>query len=79
MPNGTWCKFLKRVYILQLGLGTLGLLQDRLHLGRLHDVALDLQLAAHEQALGVGLSGHELCEVGVGEVEGDYHETVISM
>lgn len=55
---------------LQLGLA-LSLLEDRLHLGRLHDVALDLELAAHEQTLGVGLAGHEGGEVCVGEGEGD--------
>lgn len=55
---------------LELGLG-LGLLQDGLHLGGLHDVALDLELAGHEQALGVGLADDEVGEVGVGEREGD--------
>jgi hypothetical protein len=63
--------FVKRVSkSSQLGTA-LGLLQDRLHLGRLHDVALDLQLAAHEQTLGIGLAGNELGEIGVGEGEGD--------
>jgi hypothetical protein len=55
----------------QLGLG-LGLLQDGLHLGGLHDVALDLELAGHEQALGVGLAADETGEVGIGQGEGDY-------
>ena len=50
----------------------LGLLKDRLHLGSLHDVALDLELAAHEQTLGVGLAGNQALEVAVGEVQGDY-------
>jgi hypothetical protein len=54
----------------QLGLG-LGLLQDGLHLGSLHDVALDLELAGHEQALGVGLAADEAGEVGIGQGEGD--------
>lgn len=74
MPNGTCGELLKGVYNLQLGLGALGLLQNRLHLSRLHDVALDLQLAAHEQTLGVGLSSNKLGEVGIGEVEGDYDQ-----
>ena len=60
----------KRGY-LKLSLA-LGLLEDRLHLGSLHDVALDLELAAHEQTLGVGLAFHQALEVGVGEVQGDY-------
>lgn len=55
---------------LQLGLA-LSLLEDRLHLGRLHDVALDLELAAHEQTLSVGLASHEGGEVCVREGEGD--------
>lgn len=57
----------------QLGLG-LRLLQDRLHLGRLHDVAADLELAGHEQALGVGLAGDQGAEVLVGEQEGNCAE-----
>jgi len=61
---------MKRVSNLQLGT-TLSLLQDRLHLGRLHDVALNLQLATHEETLGVGLSGDELGEVLVRQVESD--------
>lgn len=56
---------------LQLGLA-LGLLEDGLHLGGLHDVALDLELATHEQTLSVGLAGDEGLEVLVGEGEGDY-------
>lgn len=55
---------------LQLGLG-LSLLQDRLHLVGLHDIALDLELAGHEEALSVGLAGGELTKVLVGEGEGD--------
>jgi hypothetical protein len=54
----------------ELGLG-LRLLQDGLHLGRLHDFALDLQLPTHEEPLGVRLAGHQLAEVGVGQREGD--------
>lgn len=50
----------------------MGLLEDRLHLGRLHDVTLDLELAAHEKTLGIGLAGDEGSEVCVGEVESDY-------
>ena len=56
---------------LQLGLG-LGLLHDRLHLGRLHNVTLDLELSTHEQTLGVSLSGDEFREVIVGEGESNY-------
>lgn len=51
---------------LQLGLG-LSLLQDRVQLGRLHDVARNLQLARHEETLGVGLAGDELAEVLIRE------------
>lgn len=61
----------KGIYSLQLGLA-LGLLEDGLHLGRLHDVTLDLELATHEQTLSVGLAGDELLEVLVGEGESDY-------
>lgn len=62
---------------LQLGLG-LRLLQHRVQLGRLHDIALDLQLARHEQALRVGLAGDELGEVIIGEGQGDYEIAVVS-
>lgn len=55
---------------LELGLG-LGLLEDRLELGGLHDVTLDLELARHEELLGVGLALGEVGEVIVGEDEGD--------
>lgn len=55
---------------LELGLG-LGLLEDGVELGSLHDIALDLELAGHEEALSVGLAGDELGKVGVGEGEGD--------
>lgn len=55
---------------LQLGLG-LGLLEDRLHLGGLHDIALDLELARHEELLGVGLAGDERGKVGVGQGQRD--------
>lgn len=55
---------------LQLGSG-LGLLHDGVQLGGLHDVALDLELARHEQALGVGLASDELAEVLLGKDEGD--------
>jgi hypothetical protein len=55
---------------LQLGLG-LGLLQHRVKLGRLHDVALDLELAAHEETLSIGLASDELAKVLLGEDEGD--------
>lgn len=58
----------------QLGPG-LGLLQDGVQLGRLHDVALDLELAAHEQTLSVGLAADEGAEVLVGEGKDDYSLT----
>lgn len=57
---------------LQLGLG-LGLLEDGLHLQGLHGVSSDLELAAHEESLGVGVAGDEGAEVLVGEDEGDCH------
>ena len=56
---------------LQLGL-RLSLLQDRLHLCRLHDVPPDLQLSGHEESLSIGLARDEVGEVFVGEDEGDY-------
>lgn len=55
---------------LQLGL-VLSLLQHGVELGRLHDVALDLELAAHEEALSVGLASDELAKVLLGEDECD--------
>lgn len=55
---------------LQLSLG-LGLLEDRLELGGLHDVTLDLELARHEEALSVGLAAGEGDEVIVRQAEGD--------
>jgi len=62
---------------LQLRLG-LRLSKDRLHLRRLHHVALDLELALHEQVLRVRLARHELREVGVVEDECDCKVTSIS-
>ena len=59
---------------LELGLG-LRLLEDGVELGGLHDVALDLELARHEEALGVGLAGDEVAEVGVREGEGDWRRS----
>lgn len=53
---------------LKLGL-VLGLLEDRVKLGGLHHVALDLQLSGHEHALSVGLAGDEVTEVGIGQGE----------
>lgn len=47
---------------LQLGL-CLRLLQDRLHLGCLHHVALNLQLTAHEQSLRVRFAADQLSKV----------------
>lgn len=55
---------------LQLRLG-LGLLKNRLHLGSLHHIALDLELAGHEQALSVGLTSNETREVGIGKRQSD--------
>lgn len=55
---------------LELGLAP-GLGEDGLHLGGLHDVAFGLELAAHEEALGVGRAGDELAKVLLGEGEGD--------
>lgn len=58
---------------LQLGLwvGTRGS-EDRLELGGLHDITLDLQLAAHEESLCVGLAGHQLAKVLLRERKSDY-------
>lgn len=55
----------------QLGL-SLSLLEHRLHLRSLHNVAFDLQLATHEQTLGVGLARDEGRKIGIGEGKGDY-------
>jgi len=55
---------------LQLGL-VLSLLKHRVKLGRLHNVALNLELAAHEETLGVGLASDELAKVLLGEDECD--------
>lgn len=55
---------------LQLGL-VLGLLKHRVKLGRLHDVALNLELAAHEETLSVGLASDKLAKVLLGEDECD--------
>ena len=56
---------------LQFGLG-LRLLQNGFHLGRLHDVALDLELPRHEKPLRVGLARDQLAEILVRERKGDY-------
>lgn len=62
-----------RLVDLQLGLWVgAGRGEDWLELGGLHDISLDLQLAAHEESLCVGLAGNELAEVLVGEREGDW-------
>ena len=63
---------------LQLGLG-LGLLQDGVQLGGLHDISLNLKLAAHEQALGVGLAGDELTKVVIRELQGHCCRKNVSM
>ena len=54
---------------LQLGL-SLGFFQNGLHLCSLHDVALDLELAAHKQTLSIGLAGDQGGEIVIGEGEG---------
>lgn len=59
-----------RSHSLQLGLG-LRLLENGLHLHRLHHVASDLQLAAHEESLGIRLAGNQGAKVFVREDEGD--------
>lgn len=51
---------------LQVGLA-LCLLEDRFDLGSLHHVALDLELATHEETLGLCGSSDQLAEVIVGE------------
>src|SRR6187551_461054 len=60
---------------LQLGLG-LRLLEDGLHLGGLHNVALDLELTRHEETLRVGLARDEALEVGIREGQGHFFLSV---
>merc|ERR1719183_2627523 len=55
--------------LLPLGLG-LGGVEEHLELLREHDVALDLELAAHECLHGVQLASDELDEVVFGDSEG---------
>lgn len=58
---------------LQLGLRVVaGRGENWLELGGLHDITLDLQLAAHEESLCVGLAGNELAKVLLRKGEGDY-------
>lgn len=54
---------------LQLGCRALalGLLENGVELCGLHHVTLDLELAGHEELLGIGLAVDELLELGVGE------------
>ena len=59
-----------KMHNLQLRL-SLGLLEDRVKLGGLHHVALDLELSGHEESLGVALARDEVAEVLVGEGESD--------
>lgn len=47
------------------------LLKNRLHLGGLHNIALDLQLSAHEQFLCIRLAADQRAKVLVAEGEGD--------
>lgn len=63
---------------LQVSLG-LGLLHDGVELGGLHDVALDLELAGHEQTLGVGRAIDELAKVFLGEEQGDFYNESASI
>lgn len=53
---------------LQLRLGP-GLVENGFQLGSLHNIALDLKLARHKQALGLGLAHNKLAKVFVGETE----------
>jgi hypothetical protein len=55
---------------LQLGL-CLRLLKHILHLGSLHDIALDLELPAHKQLLCIRLARDQLREILVGQDERD--------
>lgn len=56
---------------LQVGLG-FGLFEDGLQLGGFHNVALDLELPAHEEALSVALALDEVAKVLFGEEKRDY-------
>jgi hypothetical protein len=49
----------------------LRLRQNRLHLRRFHHIALDLELALHEQVLRVRLAGHQFGEVSIIEDKRD--------
>lgn len=50
---------------LQLALRPLRLFKNRVQLGRLHNIALDLQLAAHKKLLRVRLARDQLCKLTV--------------
>ncbi|AOW04801.1 uncharacterized protein YALI1_E01865g [Yarrowia lipolytica] len=54
----------------------LSVLEDTLNGGSLHDVALNLELAGHEESLGVSLTLNELLEVVVRESELDVSITL---
>lgn len=47
------------------------LLENRLHLSGLHNIALDLQLSAHKQFLGIRLSADQRAKVLVAKDKGD--------
>jgi hypothetical protein len=49
----------------------LGLSKDGLEAGGLHEISLDLELAAHEESLGLGGTLDELVKVLIGENEGN--------
>lgn len=55
----------------------LRLLENGLHLGGLHDIALDLQLPGHEESLCVGLAANKGCEVVVGENQRNWAATLV--
>lgn len=58
---------------LHLSLG-LSLGEDGVETGGLHDVTRDLELALHEQVLGLGGTLDELAELSVGGLDGDCEE-----
>lgn len=60
----------KTPHNLQLRL-CLSLLEDRVELSSLHDIALDLELSAHEQSLRISLASDKAGEVFVGKSESD--------
>lgn len=63
---------------LELGLST-SLLHDSLKRSSLHDISLDLELARHEELLGVSLSVSKLSKVVVREDEGDVSLSLLAL